>query len=148
MKILTILLLLLPVLANADKLIIGGLSKHFEALTYIPNEKHQAIGYERDGLEIAYYRNSINKNSLSVSKIDRLWKLDNGFSVGYKFGIANGYTGSIMPDADKDGTPEPVDANKYGLMPLAQFIISHESKYFTVDLGLAPVSTLIFKVNI
>lgn len=147
MNKLILILLLIPSLSYGDKLIVGGVSKHFVGAPYELNERHNALGIEKDGYEAGIYKNSVNSKSIFISKIARPWKLKDGFSAGYRFGIANGYD-VVIETRDSDGAFRDRQVSKSGLIPQAQFLISHESKYLTVDLGLAPVSTLIFKVNL
>lgn len=174
MKLL-LLLLLLPLSVSADKLIIGGFSYHY--MNAIDNrcdfnEAHPAIGIERGTFETGFYKNSIYNTSFFVAKINRPWKITNSLSAGYRFGLASGYNGQTKCESDKPDTsyyvkyldennneaiklvtkkPDKLEDNFksfHGVLPQAQFIISHQSKFVTVDLGISLVSTLSFKLNL
>lgn len=148
MKLLLTLLLLLPLSVNADKLIVGGFSHHFDGVfdtRYEFNESHPAIGYERNNWEIGAYYNSVRTTSFFISRIDRLYHYEY-FSLGYRVGLASGY--ERITWENEDGETIPTTFIKGGVMPQAQLLISHESKFITVDLGLSVVSTLNFKLNL
>ena len=148
MKIILLITLLTPSIVSADKLILWGISHHFGLNNSIVNESHPAIGVEMDsGLEYGVYYNSVRRSSVFVSKVARPIKLKNGFSAGYRVGVASGYVKHVKSNnPNKDGVIMP--ATYKGFMPQAQLIMSHESKYITVDLGLSVVSTIIFKINV
>ncbi len=144
MRILILLTLFLSTFAHADKLIIGGFSKHIGYPVEL-NESHPAIGLERDGVEYTFYHNSLERTSFALTRINRK-AISKHFSIGARFGIATGY--DDYTTKGKDGRNYTMNGMPLGLMPQAQFLITHESKYLTIDLGLAPISTLIFKVNV
>ena len=153
MKYLIILLSLLPVFAHADfkpdKLIVGGFSYHFDGVfdtRYEFNEKHKAIGLEFKDFEIGAYENSVYKTSYFIAHIKRPWKITDSLSAGYRFGLASGY--ESIEWKNEDGKIITTDFIKGGIFPQAQFLLSHESKYITVDLGISVVSTLNFKLNL
>lgn len=126
MKILTILLLLLPVLSSADKLIIGGFSEHYGTVT---NQVNYALGYQKNNIEIAAYYNSYYENSIAFSVHDYKWH-HNSNKIGFKYGLVTGYEGR--------------EVSYHGLSPIVQFIYSGNN----YDLGFGAVSTLTLKVNI
>lgn len=174
MKLLFTLLLLLPLSVSADKLIVGGFSYHY--MNAIDNrcgfnEVHPAIGIERGTWETGFYHNSIENTSFFIAKINRPWKITNSLSAGYRFGLASGYDGQTKCESDLPDTtyyvkymnngvediklitekPEPLEDNFHsflGILPQAQFIISYQSTFFTIDLGISLVSTLNFKLNL
>lgn len=64
MKYLTVLLLLISFNVNADSLIVGGLSYHFDR-DYGYNESHICLGYARDNFTLmACDRNSYGNTSV------------------------------------------------------------------------------------
>ena len=147
MKLLLILLLL-PLSVSADKLIIGGFSHHVDGVfdtRYEFNDSHPAIGYEWNKWEAGAYYNSVRKTSFFISRIDRLYHYEY-FSLGYRVGLASGY--ERITWENEEGETIPTTFIKGGVMPQAQFIISHQSKFVTVDLGISLVSTLSFKLNL
>jgi hypothetical protein len=161
MKKLIFFIMLFSSFAHANSVILGGFSKHLGALGEY-NETHPAIGYALDnGLEFGAYHNSIEKTSLFIAKTETPWRFK-GFNFGYRVGAASGYGGDnyvVEKDQRYPGKYEkynskgeriiPVEIMEYkGIMPQAQFLISKETKYITIDLGISTVSTLIFKVNL
>jgi len=134
----------MPSLLFADKLIVGGFSKHIGYPVPL-NETHPALGLERDGVEYSFYHNSLERTSFAITRISRK-PISDSFSIGARFGLATGYGDATVEGYD--GRDYTMDGLPLGIMPQAQFMISHESKYLTVDLGLSQVSSLIFKVNI
>jgi hypothetical protein len=159
MRIILLLTLLLSTFAQADKLIVGGVSHHFEDSVCEYNETHPAIGLERQGYEVGAYKNSIEKTSFFIAKIEKPYHKF-GLDFGYRVGAASGYSGTYECDGkillfkNKDGyftrhdTKEDDFDNYKGIMPQASLLISKETKYITIDLGLSLVSTVIFKVNL
>jgi hypothetical protein len=159
MRIILLLTLFLSTFAQADKLIVGGVSHHFEEIKCEFNETHPAIGLERNGYEVGVYKNSIEKTSFFIAKIEKPYSKF-GLDFGYRIGAATGYNGvyecngKLLLFMNKDGyftRPEKVEDhfNNYkGIMPQASLLISKETKYITIDLGLSLVSTVIFKVNL
>jgi hypothetical protein len=164
MKHLILLTLLLSTQAQADKLILGGFSHHFQNRELGYNEIHPAIGIERNGLELALTVNSFDRPSLMLAKIDKPFSFK-GFDFGYRVGLGTGYEDKylgVIPDPKgedcqyndeyrcknerDDIYQNPIAIN--GIQPIAQFVISKEYKLITVDLGLSTVSTVIFKINI
>ena len=139
-----LLLLLLPSISFSDKLILGGVSYHYYKPVLL-NEKHVAIGLEHDKWEYSVYNNSFNRTSLSLSIINRKWNLGK-FKAGYRYGISTSYPTTKVKGID--GKMHKLEGVYKGVMPQAQALLSHESKYVTVDLGLSLVSTLILKVNL
>ena len=174
LKIIVVLSALLSANLHADKLILGGVSKHFITGEHDCefNENHPALGYEGKGWETGMYYNSIENISLFVTKIERPWKITKSISAGYRVGIASGYKGKTECESDEpprivqqiiEGDngepvtlfsvrePEPLEdefKGYKGFYPQAHFIISHQSKYITTDLGIGLVSTLNFKLNL
>lgn len=144
MKKLLITLLLIPSLASADKLILGGVSKHIGYPVPL-NEVHPAIGLERDGFEYVVYKNSLERPSFAITRIARK-QVHKNFSTGIRLGIATGYGDATVEGYD--GRDYSMDGLPLGLMPQAQFLISHHTRWTTIDLGLANVSTLTFKVEL
>lgn len=144
MKNILIILLFIPSLVNADKLILGGFSKH---LGYpVPlNESHPAIGIEKNNTEYVFYHNSLNRTSFAITKLNRKPITDN-VSYGFRVGIATGY--NDFTTTGYDGKSYSMRGMPLGLMPQAQFLLSHQSKYITTDLGISVISTLTFKLNL
>jgi hypothetical protein len=159
MRIILLLTLFLSTFAQADKLIVGGVSHHFKEIRCEFNETHPAIGLERNGYEAGVYKNSIEKTSFFIAKIEKPFHKF-GLDFGYRIGAATGYNGVYECDGklllfkNKDGyftrydKKEDVFDNYKGIMPQASLLISKETKYITVDLGISLVSTVIFKVNL
>ena len=117
-----ILFLLLPSISFSDSLIVGGFSKHPYG-EY--NQTHPAIGYEKDGLEVAAYYNSYSEISYSLIGSHKFNK-----DYGVKFGVATGYEGKTK--------------NIGKLTPLIQ-LAYYQDNY---TLGFGVVSTVTFKVNL
>lgn len=137
--ILTVLLLVSSI-AQADKyLILGGFSDHpFSKHEY--NEVHPAIGIQYNKIEASYIpSNSIEREGFSLSYLDL--KDGKSFDYGYRVGVAYGY----KDDSRLAGIQDFIVS---GFLPVTQFVISKEVGRITADLGLAPVSTLTFKISL
>ena len=144
-----VILLLLSAPVHADKLILGGVSHHFNNIyntNYDFNEIHESLGYERGNLELGAFNNSVERTSYFIAFIDRPWTIGKGFSAGYRFGLATGYKDvEWVNDEGEDKTTKFING---GILPQAQFLLSYQAKLFTIDLGIAPVSALTFKLNL
>jgi hypothetical protein len=153
MRIILLLTLFLSTFAQADKLIVGGVSHHYMRAIDNQcgfNEVHPAIGLERQGYEVGAYKNSIEKTSFFIAKIEQPYHKF-GLDFGYRVGVASGYDGKVTCESTAINKPtEYYDNHKtpLGLRPQASLLISKETKYITIDLGLSLVSTVIFKVNL
>ncbi len=91
LRLIAIILVLVSVNANADKIILGGASHHFDTIKHYDfNEENPAIGFQRKDLEIAVYKNSLYRTSLSVTKIKQPIKYK-GLDIGIRYGFASGY---------------------------------------------------------
>lgn len=120
MKLL-LLLLLLPLNAFADKLIIGGVSKHIEQ-GY--NEIHPALGYQKGRYIGSVFLNSYKEASVIFARDTKITK-----DISYRVGLASGYDN------------EPV--NFHGVMPVFQ-IVFHGQNH---EQGFSTQRTVIIKLN-
>lgn len=121
MKYLIIIMILISPAYADSGVLIGGFSKH--AFKGDFNESHNMIGLHKNGWNIAYFKNSYNKDSFTVFKT---WKFK-----GYKnitpqisFGGATGY---------KD-TPENM-----AIVPYVQFGLEIRFDKFAVIPAVMPV---------
>lgn len=137
------MLLILPAIGACDKLIIGGVSRHFGYPVDL-NEKHPSIGLERKGFEYVIYKNSLERYSLAVSTIGRK-PINKYLSYGARIGIATNYPTTTRV---KNGQSYTMEALPLNLMPQVQAIITADYKVLSIDLGLGMVSSLVFKITI
>jgi len=142
--LLTAALVLACTIAQADKLIIGGVSEHIGSPVPL-NETHPGLGIERNGYELAVYHNSLDRVSFVVAKLRQPWRLG-PVKAGYRIGLATGYEDATREGYD--GRPYSMDGVVGGLMPQVQAVFSYSLGGVTMDAGLSAVSTLTFKVDI
>jgi len=143
--LLTVILLTLSLNTLADKkYIIGGFSKHMGYPVPL-NEVHPGVGVETNNIELAVYQNSLDRESFAVAYVDRPWYIK-GVKVGYRLGVASGYPDDTQREG-YDGRMYNLRGTYNGFMPQAQLVFSKGFGPVYVDLGVAPVTTLTFKVR-
>jgi len=140
-----ILLYLAPGLARSEPvIIIGGLSKHIGYPVPL-RENHPALGVEYKDFEVAIYQNSLDRKSIAAAYIKRPWSYK-GVAIGYRIGFATGY-----PEGTKrtgyDGQSYTLQGTYKGVMPQAQIIFTKHVGVLLIDVGIAPVSTVTFKIK-
>lgn len=144
MKILIIILLMIPALCQADRLILGGFSKHHGSPVPL-NESHPGIGIEKNDFEYAIYKNSIDKTSFAFAVIKRPFSFF-GFDFGYRIGFGTNY------EEDKrrgyDGRMYSLENTFNGIQPQAQIVVTKNFNYAAIDLGISRVSSIILKINL
>ena len=121
MKLLLILLLL-PLSVSADKLIVGGVSKHLKG-GY--NEIHPAIGYQKNSYTLAIFYNSYRETSVILA---RDYKITKDFS--YRFGLASGYERELF--------------HYHGIIPVFQIVFNGQNH----EHGFSTHETVVFKLNL
>ena len=150
MRMFIVLMMLLPSIAFGDKLILGGFSKHFDETYPNPREVHPCIGYDREGYELAYCKNSLNRWSTFATKLSTPWYWK-GLDVGYRFGLANNYESTLAYRYQRDNgqwVRKYTQDFKHGIRPILAPVVQKEWSNVTVDLMVSKTFILGFKFNL